>query len=221
MNNRVHVSGHAAEVPYDLICVAEWLAQLFLTPFDAERVAAARTKQGQAALRSIGETLNQPEAAEQFCLELCSGEIPETVTRLQRRHSALFDGVFRDSGALPYASAWDGTGRLFGAAVSRTQALLDALDVHIPQGCAEPADHLSVQLAGLAEALRQKNAALTGAMLAELDAWADRFADQILETDNGRLYGVAAQFLIALLEHVQIYHSCELNREHTASVALT
>src|SRR5690554_961879 len=108
---KTQACGDVADTRGGLICVAEWLAQLFLQPMDADRVAAARSPQGLAALRWMGESLDEPQAAEVICAELAKAEVTQVVVALQRRHTALFDGVFRQYGVLPYASAWDGTGR--------------------------------------------------------------------------------------------------------------
>ena len=111
----------AAEA-HDLAFVAEWLAQQFLVAPDAERLEAMRSMQGQVALHWIGDTLDQQLAAEAICLELAGAPAARMSVELQRRHAALFGGIFRQRGAPPHASVWDGTGRLFGPAVERMQS---------------------------------------------------------------------------------------------------
>ena len=182
----------------DLELVADWLALQFLTPPDATRIEAGRSAQGQAALREIGMLLDRPDAAETLCGKLADGSSQDVTVALQRRHTALFEGIFRQRGLPPYASVWDGTGRLYGPAVGRMQELLRGLDLHLAETCCEPADHIAIQLAALAEALRQGNSELVSALLDEL-AWVDRFAAFLTVADGNGYYDAVAQLLGAFL----------------------
>ena len=183
----------------DLELVADWLALQFLTPPDVTRIEAGRSVQGQAALREIGMLLDRPDAAETLCGKLADGSSQDVTVALQRRHTALFEGIFRQRGLPPYASVWDGTGRLCGPAVGRMQGLLRGLDLHLTETCCEPADHIAIQLAALAEALRQGNSELISALLDEL-AWVDRFAAFLTVADGNGYYDAVAQLLGAFLE---------------------
>lgn len=215
-----HVDGEVLEEQSGLICVAEWLAQLFLKPMDADRVGAARSSEGQAVLRWMGELLDEAHAAEALCTGLTQGTAEQTAVALQRRHTALFDGVHRHQGALPYASAWDGTGHLFGAALDRMQVLMKALDVHVPADCPEPADHLSIQLACMAEALRQKDTIAVTALLEEMEPWVRHFSATLVKADEGGFHAAIARFLMALLQRIRKHHSCDVRRDTAASVEL-
>ncbi|MAU43886.1 MAG: hypothetical protein CMP09_03445 [Yangia sp.] len=183
----------------DLELVADWLALQFLTPPDAARIEAGRSAQGQAALREIGTFLGRPDAAETLCGKLADGSAQDVTVALQRRYTALFEGIFRQRGLPPYASVWDGTGRLCGPAVGRMQGLLRGLDLHLAETCCEPADHIAIQLAALAEALRQGNSELISALLDEL-AWVGRFAAFLTVADGNGYYDAVAQLLSAFLE---------------------
>ena len=186
----------------DLAVVADWLALQFLTPPDVARIEAGRSDQGQAALREIGMLLDRQDAAEALCHKLADGSAADVTVALQRRYTALFEGIFRQRGLPPYASVWDGTGRLYGPAVGRMQRLLRELDLRLDQSCCEPPDHLAIQLAALAEALRQGRSGLVPALLSEL-AWVDRFASYLTVADSNGYYEAVAQLLSAFVVKAQ------------------
>ncbi|MCB1354170.1 MAG: molecular chaperone TorD family protein [Rhodobacteraceae bacterium] len=186
----------------DLALIADWLALQFLNPPDAARLEAARSIEGQAALQQIGAILCQPDATAALCRHLSVGPVAEAVIALQRRHTALFEGIFRQRGLPPYASVWDGTGRLFGPAVGRMQRLLRGLDIHVAEGCCEPPDHIAIQLAALAEALRQDRSDIVPALLDELN-WIDRFAASLTEADRNGFYGAVALLLTAFAKRTR------------------
>lgn len=208
----------AAEA-HDLAFVAEWLAQQFLVAPDAERLEAMRSMQGQVALHWIGDTLDQQLAAEAICLELAGGPAARMSVELQRRHAALFGGIFRQRGAPPYASVWDGTGRLFGPAVERMQALLRELDVHLAPDCKEPADHVAIELLALAEALRQDRTPLVEALAMEMRGWGARFAAALISADGYGFYGNAARFLTALLDKIALARPAAIAQDMAATAA--
>lgn len=193
----------------DFAFMAEWLAQQFFSPPDAEHVRLARSIQGQVALHWIGTALDQPETAEAICHTLTAGTVEEGAVLLQRRHTALFEGIFRQRCLPPYASVWDGTGRLFGTAVDRTLNRQKTLNVHLAPDCAEPADHISIQLATLAEALRQNRPGSITGLLDDMHTWIPRFASALIQADNSGFYSQIAQLLIALLHR--------LSREYPAT----
>ena len=186
----------------DFALVADWLALQFLTPPDAARIRAARSTEGQAALRQIGVILGREDVSEALCRLLADGTVTDVTVALQRRHTALFEGIFRQRGLPPYASVWDGTGRLYGPAVGRMQELLRGLDLHLDQTCCEPPDHIAIQLAALAEALQQGRTGLVPALRDEL-RWVVGFAASLTAADGNGYYGSVAQLLSAFVEKAQ------------------
>ncbi len=179
--------------------VAEWLSAQFLAPLDAAMVEAARSVRGQLLLAQMGALLDRPDEMGRLRSLLSADAVPVVVQGLQRSHVALFEGIFRNRSVAPYASVWDGTGRLFGPAVERMQRLLHDLDIRLDEGFHEPPDHLGVQLQALAEALRQPQAARVARVLDEL-AWTERFAAALGRLDGDGYFGVAARLLPPLLE---------------------
>lgn len=203
----------------DLAFVAEWLAQQFLSAPDVARLQAMRTIQGQAALQWIGDTLNQPALAQSIRVDLTGGTPAEMSVILQRRHAALFEGIFRERSVPPYASVWDGTGRLFGPAVERMQHLLRDLDVRVASDCKEPADHIALELVALAEALRQGRTQSIQALLAEMRGWTAGFTAALIRADGNGFYGQAAQLLTALLEKIALNHPAAATQDMAAAAA--
>ncbi|WP_158279313.1 TorD/DmsD family molecular chaperone [Azospirillum humicireducens] len=186
----------------DLVFIAEWLAQEFLSPPGIGQVEAARTMAGQIALRRIGDCLGQPAAADALCQLLTAGSAEDVTPAIQRRHTALFEGIFRQRSVPPYASLWDGTGRLCGPAVDRMRAVLRDLDMHVQADCAEPPDHLAIQLAALAEAMRQRRAEAVADLAEQMLVWVGRFATALIRADGVGYYGNLARFLLSLLDRI-------------------
>lgn len=183
----------------DLAIVADWLAAQVLTCPDTEKVRALRTVSGQVALAEMGQVLACPEVTERLTTLLSSADEADVVEALTRSYAAHFEGVFRKGDLPPYASIWDGTGRYFGPASGRMQKYLRQLDVHFDHDGNTPMDHLGIELAALAEALRQGSDALMVQLVGEL-TWAKRYAATLSRTDEGGFYGIFAQMLTAYLE---------------------
>ena len=186
----------------DPALVADWLATQFLTPPDAHRIAALRAEAGQAVLAQIGDDLGCPSAIGQMDRALTCGTVETVAVDLQRRHLALFDGAIRRHHHLPpYASLWDGTGRLCGPATGRMQRVLRQLDMRVAVGGNLPADHLGIALAALAEAIRRACDQTIRRLLSEL-AWVERFTSALIRTDETGFYAGLARVLTAFLEKV-------------------
>lgn len=183
----------------DAAVVADWLALHLLTPPDTARIATARSIGGQVALDAVGRLLADETASDRLRALLARGPVDTVATALQRRHTALFEGIFRRRSLPPYASLWDGTGRLYGPAAGRMQAILRQMDVHLPPALHEAPDHLAIQLAALAEALRQDRSDLIAALTAELQ-WVARFAQALIQTDGDGFYGTLARLLTAFVQ---------------------
>ncbi|MBK1698934.1 TorD/DmsD family molecular chaperone [Rhodovibrio salinarum] len=194
----------------ELAFVAEWLAEQFLTPPETDRVQAMRTLQGQVALHSIGEFVDQGRASDAICRCLAADTVANVTVALQRRHTALFTGIFRHRAISPYASVWDGTGRLYGPAVGRMRALMRNLDVHLDASCTEPADHLSIELVLLAEALREERADCLEALSVELRSWTGPFIAALTRVDGDGFYGSLARLLNGFLDKLPLDQTATL-----------
>lgn len=199
--------GLAAEVSppvaADLADVLDWLAAQFIRAPQREQVHAARSVVGQMLLREMGDVLGNETLMARLGRHLSEGTEEEVTEALQRRYTALFEGVFPRRCALPYASAWQGSGRLYDAPVARMQKLLQVLDMELAQTCHEPPDHLAVQLAALAQALRQARWPTVQALLVEMD-WMAPFCRAMARLDGEGYYGVMSEVLPVALAQVSI-----------------
>ena len=83
------------------------------------------------------------------------------------------------------------------------QNLLQTLGMELAQDNHEPPDHLAVQLAALAQALRQECWAAVQALLVEMD-WVAPFCRAMARLDGEGYYGVMAEVLPAALTRVSI-----------------
>jgi TorA specific chaperone len=188
----------------DLAFMAEWLAQQFLGAPDAQRLVDMRSASGQVAVQWIGECLEVPAVAASICREVADSPPEALALTLQRRHTALFEGIFRHRSVPPYASVWDGTGHLFGPAVEHTRALLRELEVHLAADCCEPPDHIAIQLAALAAALRQAREDLLGELLEAMRGWTGRFGEALIAADGHGFHANLARLLAALLDTIAL-----------------
>ncbi|MGX7743046.1 TorD/DmsD family molecular chaperone [Rhodopseudomonas parapalustris] len=186
----------------DMVLTCEWLAKQFLAPPDAEQVRSIRSLRGQIALREIGASLNQQQAADTICQMMNADSSESVAETLQRRHVALFEGMFRQRCVLPYASVWDGTDRLGGPAVTRMKRLMRDLDIHLDSACKEMPDHLGICLAVLAEALRQEREDVVSALASDMRGWVPRFSEALIQADGTNYYGDLARFLVPLLDRI-------------------
>lgn len=187
-----------------LMVAAEWLSGLFIAPLSPQQVAEAGAAPSKNALRRIGEQLGAPATAEKLCSVLEKKE-PESLTvQLQRRYTALFEGIFRHRTVLPYESAWCGESpTLGGEPVAEMNAVLRKLDVHVSGDCCEPADHLAIELAALTAALGAGQTSVAADLVKRLDSWAPAFARALERQDPEGFYAAAGELLLALIRTAQ------------------
>ncbi|WP_311948775.1 TorD/DmsD family molecular chaperone [Halomonas piscis] len=185
-----------------LMTAADWLGGVFAAPPEAELVEAYAAPAGRDALARMGEWLNAREAARALDQALTREAPAALAVTLQRRYTALFEGIFPSSAVLPYESAWqpgaDGT-VLGGTPVTEMEATLRELDLHVSSECCEPADHLSIELAALAMALRDGQKRLARALIRRLQGWVPAFCAALSRRDSGGLYAAAGDLLLALI----------------------
>ncbi|HSH47715.1 MAG TPA: molecular chaperone TorD family protein [Halomonas sp.] len=187
-----------------LMVAAEWLSGLFIAPLSPQQVAEAGAAPSKNALRRIGAQLGAPTTAEKLCGVL-EGKEPESLTvQLQRRYTALFEGIFRHRAVLPYESVWrDESATLDGDSVTEMNAVLRELDVHISSDCCEPANHLAIELAALAAALGAGQTSVAVDLVKRLDGWAPAFASALKRQDPEGFYAAAGELLLALIRTAQ------------------
>jgi len=184
-----------------LITAAEWLSDVFGAPPSPQRVAHAATPQGQEALRWIGDQLDAPAEAQALCRVLAQQAPDSLAVHLQRRYTALFEGIFQHRAVLPYESAWQAgaTPLLGGTPVAEMEATLRALDLHVDKACCEPPDHLAIELATLSVALRGGQDAVAADLVSRLRDWVPGFSAALHQQDPDGFYATAGDLLLALI----------------------
>ncbi|GAB2713334.1 TorD/DmsD family molecular chaperone [Halomonas garicola] len=185
-----------------LMTAADWLGGVFAAPPDAGLVETYVAPAGRDALAQMGEQLSAREAAQAIDQALTREAPTPLAVTLQRRYTALFEGIFPPSAVLPYESAWqpgaDGT-VLGGTPVTEMEATLRALDLHVSGECCEPADHLAIELAALAMALRDGQKRIAQELIRRLQGWVPAFCAALTRQDAGGFYGAAGDLLLALI----------------------
>lgn len=100
----------------------------------------------------------------------------------------------------PYESFYmNDQGRLFQEPHIEMTHILSELDVSIVHSCKEPADHLALELAALAEALRQQNFTFIDALSLRLSQWIPQMNTTINRVANNSFYTIILKLLILYL----------------------
>ncbi|WP_017429399.1 TorD/DmsD family molecular chaperone [Vreelandella jeotgali] len=185
-----------------LIAAAEWLSDVFRAPPPGE-LHQADAQQEQPTLRWLGRQLDA-EAPARALEDALTRQPPEGLgVHLQRRYTALFEGIFQHRAVLPYESAWqpgaDGPA-LGGPSVASMDATLRALDLHVSEDCCEPPDHLAIELEALATALRDGQTATADDLTQRLASWVPPFNEALNARDANGFYAAAGNLLTALID---------------------
>jgi TorA-specific chaperone len=202
--DRASVDHSANTDTYRLLVAAEWLSGLFIAPLSQQQVMDINAVPGKNALHWIGAQLGAPAVAQQLC-HILEQETPENLTvQLQRRYTALFEGIFRNRAVMPYESAWCGNGPTLGEqSVAEMNAILRDLNVHVSSDCCEPADHLAIELAALVAALGSDRYSIAADLVRRLQSWSPAFVEALERQDLEGFYAGAGELLLALLRTAQ------------------
>jgi TorA-specific chaperone len=188
-------------VAMDNAVIWRWLAGVFAAPLDGAALEASRLASDE--IESVAEhpmLLQGLRRMQTALAELPPGE--EGVAALALSHTLLFSGVAGPDTVPPYESAFtEPRGRLFGAAEARMRALLRAMDLHVATGVGEPADHIAIELAAMAELVGASvPTASRGALAHALNGWLGDFRDACTARDRCDFYSGAATVAAALAE---------------------
>ena len=183
--------------------IAEWLAGLFMAPLTASAVTNYRDGLGATFLDILAEELGCESGAQRMRSALTTEASPTAVARkLSIAFTQLFDGIAGHRSVSPYESAHvSPSGRLFQAPVSSMGHLLQQENMSTDSMFKEPPDHVSIELALLAQLIRKGNRQHTQAALLDnhLLVWVPMFADRCAEADDTGFYAGAAQTLTGFL----------------------
>jgi TorA-specific chaperone len=191
--------------------IADWLSGLFLAPLPTWAVERLRRPSADV-LDEIGRVLECRAATRQMSEVLDAGPPRDVVRFLERRYTALFDGVAGRRTVALYESAYSGTGnRLFQEPFDDMREILRHLDFSLRDGCREPADHVSVELAALSAAITDGNAEIADELSTRLSGWIPQLLVRIDKEDPGGFYSGAATVLavfVSSLAHRRLLTAC-------------
>lgn len=177
-------------VAYDMACagwadereltatVADWFGRLLLAPMDEASLDVHRSETMRGFLFDLGLSLDRVAAAQAFERFLSDAPLASTAARMGHAFVLLFEGVAGPNAISLYESAWSGEG-LYQTPFVEMMAILRALDVSVGGTCCEPPDHVGLELAALAEALRQANTDLADRLAQRLRGWIPHVASAV------------------------------------------
>ena len=121
----------------------------------------------------------------------------EATRTLERSYTLLFSGAGGPATVAPYESVFASNGgRLFGESEARMRTLLRHLDLHVAAGPGEPADHVAIECAVMAEL--PAGAPPRADLVRRMDGWLGDFRDACGTFDESRFYAGAATIAAAL-----------------------
>lgn len=188
---------HHAFTPDSLIEAAEWLSEIFSAPLAPSRLAELSSPANQQALHQLGVQLAATAITAKLGKLLAQESPEELAIHLQRRYTALFEGVFRHQAVLPYESAWKQAGI---KPLTDMDETLRQLDLRLSVNHCERPDHLTIELAALAIALRDGNNTIAMDLSKRLRDWVPDFHAALQQQDAGGFYATAARLLLALID---------------------
>lgn len=175
-----------------------WLAQMFSTPPTPDTIASYRGGAGAAWLEELG---GRPPLASGIAgmAKALAAPLDDAglAAALGLAFNRLFTGIGGHMMIAPYESAYRGNGRLFQQPFSEMNAFMSRFGLTVADGCAEPADHISIELALMSHLLFAADPA-SQAMLERLQGWVPAFCADCIARDTSGFWAGAAQALAAL-----------------------
>jgi len=185
------------------VCVADWLAGLFMGPLSIDTIDSYRNDIGAVLLDEIDEGPGAAPGIRLMRSALGAQASASAVQRdLESAFTQLFDGVAGPNTVSLYESSYiGGSGRLFQESVDDMNRLLRQLNLSSDTAFREPPDHLSVELAVLGRLMRRGSSqeAQAGLLDQHLLAWIPSFARRCRLADPTGFYAGAASVLSAFL----------------------
>lgn len=195
-----HQLAEATDLPerHGQALVWGWLCEIFAGPPSLDAVNSYRRGRGAEWLAQLSERTELAEGIARMAGALAD-PMPDDrlVAALGITFNRLFVGIGGRSTVAPYESAYCGNGRLFQQPFTEMNALLRELGLTLGDGCVEPADHISIELALVSHLLVAENPA-SQAMLERLRGWLPAFCADCIAKDTSGFWAGAAQALAAL-----------------------
>lgn len=186
----------------------DWLAAVFLREPDTATIAVLRGDDGAALLAAVGAMPGLAEDAAALgaavrAVHAREGSDADASVALAARFGTLFLGAGGAGSAHPYASIYLEK-RTHGEAADRSAAFLASHDLAVGAAIVEPADHIAVQLAALAELSRREAVADPGSagslvaaqhafVAAEILTWVPEFRARVERDDPNGYYAAVAR----------------------------
>ena len=145
-------------LPHDgRVFVYQWFSGLFAREPSAESLAAWRSNEGAALLERLASHDSLKHIVQEIRRVASDGTASDArAIDLAAAFTRLFSGVAGRRTVPPYESFYaDDSGRLFQEPAEKTAERLAALGTRISESFSEPADHVAVQLAIMAELVRR------------------------------------------------------------------
>ncbi|WP_205583913.1 molecular chaperone TorD family protein [Neorhizobium sp. NCHU2750] len=179
------------------------MAKIFLAPPDQTFVENLRREETVILFTELGEIFECNDATGAM-LGLVNAGGPSEIKRiLERCYTDLFEGITGPRTVLLYESAYYGDGhRLFQEPLSEMNATLQRLDIAVDAACAEPADHLAIELAALAYALKCGDMQEAAGLVGRLRTWTLVLSSRLQASDQVGFYAAATKLLVAYLSAI-------------------
>lgn len=183
-----------------LATIIDWFSQLLVAPPSVEILAECRSTPVMAFLAEFGEELESGEQTKMIAEIFRNHSTEELNHLLSKQYISLFDGEGGPLSVPPYESYYrDENGRLFQAPYVEMLDVLRKLDVSVKTSCKEPADHIALELAALAEALRQHDSNAIASLTSRLLLWIPRMNAKLGEVAGHSFYTYLVDLLIIYL----------------------
>lgn len=178
--------------------IYDWLSALFAREVSAEALRACAAGEAAAQLDALAQVRGMAALTER--LRALSADAEAAARDLAGAYAFLFHGVGAGRGAPPCESSWRDPDRLTCRAEEAwMRALLRELDMRLAADFREPADHVAVQLAAMAELSRSagregdRSAEQAATLAARMAGWLPDFARACRRGDRSGFYALLAE----------------------------
>lgn len=177
--------------------ILDWFSQLFIAPPTKKILEQCRSVSVTAFLRDFGETLEASELTRMIADFFRNHSIDEADHLLSQQYISLFDGASGPCSVPPYESYYkDANGRLFQEPYVEMLDTLSKLDVSVSPAFKEPADHIALEIAALAEAFRQQDRKLIDVLVTRMASWVPEMSAAVRSVAGSSLYDQLLQLLV-------------------------
>lgn len=177
--------------------ILDWFSQLFIAPPSRSLLEQCCSDKIMAFLSEFGKTLEVPELTKTIADFFRNHSIDELDRTLSQQFISLFDGAGGPSSVPPYESYYkDANGRLFQIPYVEMLDSLSRMDVSVKAAFKEPADHLALEIAALAEAFRQQDETLINSLVLRLMNWVPQMSTAVSEVAGVSFYDQLLRLLV-------------------------